>query len=389
MSRDARAAELRRGDLAKGYRAAAASFDELSDSSGALRPHWEPLLQALEALDPANRVRRMEQLNARVRETGIAYDLFSDPARATQPWRIDLVPLLIPANEWHRLERALLQRARLFENVLADLYGPQRLLSSGAIPHQLVFSDPSFLRPCKNLRPRAGYMQFFATDLARGPDGRWRIIDTHTETPAGVGYAIANRMVHTNVAGDNFAACKAMRLAPFFQQLQGTLAGRANRADPTIALLTPGPRHSDFFSHAYLARYLGLLLVEGGDLRVTGEHVSLKTLHGLMPVDLIVRCVAGDVVDPLELDASGFAGPVGLLQALRKDPDFVVNMPGTALAENRGLSAYLPKLANAVLGEDLLLPDGPRWWLGDAESRRHTLAKLEQMVIRPAHEGTA
>ena len=130
-------------------------------------------------------------------------------------------------------------------------------------------------------------------DLARGPDGRWRIIDTHTETPAGIGYAIANRMVHTNVAGDIFGACQAMRLAPFFQQLQGALAGRANRADPTIALLTPGPRHNDFFSHAYLARYLGLLLVEGGDLRVTGERVSLKTLHGLMPIDLIVRCVAG------------------------------------------------------------------------------------------------
>ena len=137
------------------------------------------------------------------------------------------------------------------------------------------------------------------------------MIDTHAETPAGIGYALANRMVHTNVAGDIFAACKALRLAPFFQQLQGALARRANRADPAIALLTPGPRHNDFFSHAYLARYLGLMLVEGGDLRVTGDRVSLKTLHGLMPVDLIVRCVAGAVADPLELDSSGFAGPVG------------------------------------------------------------------------------
>ena len=180
-----------------------------------------------------------------------------------------------------------------------------------------------------------------------------------------------------------------MRLAPFFQQLQGALARRAKRMDPTIALLTPGPRHNDFFSHAYLARYLGLLLVEGADLRVTNDQVSLKTLHGLMPIDLIVRCVAGDVADPLELDSSGFAGPVGLLQAIRKQPDVVVNAPGSALAENRGLSAYLPKLAQAVLGEDLLVPDGPRWWLGDAASREHALANLEHMIIRPAHEGTA
>jgi len=375
--------------LIRGYCALARGFDEMIDRSGVIRRHWEPLLHGLAGLTPATRALRMEQLNARVRETGIAHDLFADPSSTAQPWRVDLIPLVVAPEEWRWLERALIQRARLFEGILADLYGPQKLLASGAIPHQLVFSDPSFLRPCHGLRPKRGFIMFFASDLARGPDGRWRIIDTHTETPAGVGYAIANRMVHTNVAGDIFAACKAMRLAPFFQQLQGALTGRASRADPTIALLTPGPRHSDFFSHAYLARYLGLLLVEGGDLRVTGEHVSLKTLQGLMPVDLMVRCVAGDVVDPLELDAAGFAGPVGLLQALRKDPDFVVNMPGTALAENRGLSGYLPKLANAVLGEDLLLPDGPRWWLGDQQGRQHALAKLEQMVIRPAHEGTA
>jgi uncharacterized circularly permuted ATP-grasp superfamily protein/uncharacterized alpha-E superfamily protein len=389
MSRSARAAEAPDGDLAGSYRAAAGVFDELADAGGALKSHWQPLLQELGSLDPATRALRMEQLNVGVRETGIAYDLFSDPESTTQPWRIDLVPLILGVEEWRALERALIQRARLFEAILADLYGPQQLLTSGAIPHQLVFSDPSFLRPCHDIRPHKGFIQFFATDLARGPDGAWRVIDTHAETPAGIGYALANRMVHTNVAGDVFAACNALRLAPFFQQLQGALARRADRADPAIALLTPGPRHNDFFSHAYLARYLGLMLVEGGDLRVTGDRVSLKTLHGLMPVDLIVRCVAGAVADPLELDSSGFAGPVGLLQAVRQHPDFVANALGSALAENRGLSAYLPHLAKKLLGEELAIPDGRRWWLGDAANRDHVLANLHNMVIRPAHEGTA
>ena len=389
MVGSARAAEFGNGDLTRGYTASVRGFDELMARSGAINSHWEPLLQALGALNPATRLLRMEQLNARVRETGIAHDLFADPASTAQPWRVDLVPLIIAPDEWHALERALVQRARLFEAVLADLYGPQRLLASGTIPHQLVFSDPSYLRPCQHLRPGGGFIQFFATDLARGPDGRWRVIDTHTETPAGIGYALANRMVHTNVAGDIFGACNALRLAPFFHQLQAALARRADRADPTVALLSPGPRHSDFFSHAYLARYLGLLLVEGGDLRVAGDRVSLKTLHGLMPVDLIVRCIAGALADPLELDSSGFAGPVGLLQAIRKKPDIVVNALGSALAENRGLSAYLPALAKSLLGEDLAVPDGQRWWLGDPASRRHALAHLDHMVIRPAHEGTA
>ena len=273
--------------------------------------------------------------------------------------------------------------------MLADLYGSQRLLATGAIPHQLVFSDPAYLRPCQHLKPAGGYIQFFAADLARGPDGRWRVIDTHTETPAGIGYALANRMVHTNVAGDLFGACRAQRLAPFFQQMQTALARRANRPDPSIALLTPGPRHNDFFSHAYLARYLGLLLVEGGDLRVVGDRVSLKTLEGLMPIDLIVRCIAGAVADPLELDSSGFAGPVGLLQAVREQSDLVVNSLGSALAENRGLGSYLPRLANELLREDLVIADGPRSWLGEPTARRHALANLDRMVIRPAHESTA
>ncbi len=389
MTNTAHAEILPNDALITNYQAELGCFDELIDSSGGPKQHWLPFLQSLDALDPGTRSLRVEQLNARVRETGISYDPFSDPASAVQPWRVDLVPLIIGAEEWHGLERALKQRALLFERLLADLYGPQKLLTSGTIPHELVFSDPSFLRPCKGLQPKSGFIQFFATDLARGPDGRWRVIDTHTETPAGIGYALANRMVHTNVAGDIFSASRALRLAPFFQQLRASLARRADRVDPNVALLTPGPRHSDFFSHAYLARYLGLLLVEGGDLRVAGGRVSLKTLHGLMPVDLIVRCVAGAVADPLELDSTDFAGPVGLLQVLRRQPDLVTNALGSALAENRGLSAYLPKLAKALLGEELLIADGQRWWLGDPASRERVMADIEHVVIRPAHEGTA
>jgi uncharacterized circularly permuted ATP-grasp superfamily protein/uncharacterized alpha-E superfamily protein len=371
------------------YQAGTSGFDELRDGSGALRPHWHTFRNAFAALDPFERAQRMERLNHRVRETGIAHDLFADPNTTTPPWRIDLVPLIIPPAAWQELERALLQRARLFEAILADVYGPQQLLRSGAIPPQLVFNDPSYLRPCHGLRPRSGYLQFFAADLARDADGSWRVIDTHTETPAGLGYALANRMVHTHVAGDLFGACHALRLASFFQAIQGGLAERANRSEAQIALLTPGPHHNDFFSHAYLARYLGLLLVEGGDLRIRGERAYLKTLEGLRPLDLIVRCVAGASADPLELDPTGFLGPVGLMQAVRRRPDVVVNALGSALAENRGLGRYLPDLCRDLLGDDLHVADARRWWLGDESARRHVLDNLDGMVIRPAHEGTA
>lgn len=376
-------------DPAATYQREGGSFDELIDGSGAVRAHWRPLLDAMRLLSPAARLERSDRLNMRVRETGMAHDLFADPTKSAQPWRIDLVPLILPAAEWHVLEQALMQRFRLFEAILADVYGPQRLLASGHIPPALIFSDPSFLRPCHNIPSGSGYLQFFATDVARGADGRWRVIDTHAETPAGIGYAIANRTIHAHAAGEMFSSSNALRLAPFFQALQSALSKRVNRADPSIALLTPGPHHNDFFSHAYLARYLGFLLVEGGDLRVVGERVFLKTLEGLKPIDLIVRCVAGGAADPLELDAAGFQGPVGLVQAVRRQPDLVVNALGAAVAENRGLGSYLPALSRQLLGEDLLIPDGAKVWLGDPLARARVLANLDQYVIRPTREGTA
>ena len=372
-------------------------FDELI-GNGAAGPaefehspfeHWGPVLAGLEALSHQERLDRIERINTRVRETGIAHDLFADPSRVAQPWRLDLLPVVFQAKAWAEIETAVVQRARLFEAILSDVYGPQAMMKRGLIPPQLVFSDPSFLRACHGLGPEGGRIQFFATDLARDQDGRWRVVDTHVETPAGIGYALANRTVLTHVSGDIFSASKAMRLAPYFQRMQDALVQRINRPDPSIALLTPGSHHDDFFSHAYLARYLGMLLVEGGDLRVDRGRVYLKTLDGLQPIDLIVRCVAGAFADALELDPSGFLGPVGLVQAVRQQPNLIANALGTALAENRGLGAYLPRLSRELLGEDLAVADVTKLWLGDPAVRQSIAGNLDRYFIRRAFEGTA
>jgi uncharacterized circularly permuted ATP-grasp superfamily protein/uncharacterized alpha-E superfamily protein len=364
-------------------------FDEMVGRDGAIAPHWQALLAGLERLSHQQRLERVDRINTRVRETGIAHDLFADPSRTLQPWRLDLVPLVFPPSTWATIEAAIIQRARLLELVLGDIYGPQQTLSRGLIPPELVFNDPAYLRACQNINPTAGRIQFFAADLARGPDGNWRVVDTHVETPAGIGYALANRTVITHVSGDMFRDCKAVRLAPFFQQMQDALAHRIGRSDPAIALLTPGPHHNDFFSHAYLARYLGFQLVEGADLRAESGSVYLKTLDGLHPIDLIVRCVAGGSSDALELDPAGFLGPVGLVQSVRQKPDLVANALGTAVAENRGLGSYLPELCKQLLGEDLAIWDVAKWWLGDAAVRQAVIGDLDRYFIRRAFEQTA
>lgn len=380
------------GDLLAGYRPPLGGIhDELIGPDGGMRPHWAEFMEAFSALPRDEIVTRARRLDKRVHQIGIAYDIFADPNTPHQRWTVDLVPLVMDAGEWRWLERALTQRARLFDAILADIYGDQRLLRDGLIPPALILSDPTYLRALKGVRPPGGHLQFYAADLARDSDGTWRVVDSHTETPAGVGSALANRVAHTHVAGDLFKLIKGRRIASFFQDMQARITDISRRSNPRIALLTPGPHHEDYFSHAYLARYLGYLLVEGTDLRSVGDRIYLKTLEGLKEIDVLVRCIEGQAADPLELDPSGFAGPVGLVRVVRQSPSLVVNGIGSAVVQNRGLGAFLPQLSRSLLGEDLMLPDTPRRWLGGgiglALSAGFGHGDLESMVIRKAQEG--
>lgn len=368
--------------------ASAVGYDEAIDQGGNVRPHWQALLSAFFPLGSEKLASRAERLLRRVRETGIDFDIFAHPTEPAQNWRLDLAPVLISPSEWRKLEQALSQRARLMDAILHDIYGEQRLMREGLIPPELVFADPTYLRPCQGIVSNAGPLRFFAADLARDHNGQWRVIDSHSETLAGIGFAVANRVVHSHVTGDWFRHCNAVRLAPFFQNLQSALTTHAGRENARIALLTPGPQHQDYFSHAYLARYLGYLLVEGSDLRTKGNQVFLKTLEGLKEIDLIVRCVDGRFIDPLELDPSGLFGAAGLSRVARAHPRLVVNAVGSAVIQNRGFGPYLGRLAKAVLGEELALPDARRHWLGDEKVRRAVLDDLDRFVIRSAQEGT-
>lgn len=376
-------------DLLEAYRAAGGDgYDELLGGDGQVRRHWAPFIRELAALTASERDARAVHLDRRVRETGIAYDIFSDPTLSGQQWTLDLAPIIFSAAEWRWVEAALIQRAQLYDAILNDLYGEQQLLKDGHIPPELIFSDSAYLNSCRGILPQSGGLRFYAADLARGLDGQWRIIDNHTETIAGSGFALANRVVHTHVAGDLFNAVNAARLAPYFQGVQSALTSHSGRHNARIALLTPGAHHADYFSHSYIARYLGYLLVEGGDLRTRGAQVFLKTLEGLKNVDLIIRCVDGSASDPLELDPAGFEGPSGLVRSCRESPGLVVNAIGSALVQNRGLGPYMPNLARRLLGADLALWDAPRWWLGDPAARQHALENFDHLVIRKAQEGT-
>ena len=280
-----------------------------------------------------------------------------------------------------------MQRARLLNLMLADLYGSQSLLASGHLPPELIFAHPGFLRPCHRVRvPYDVYLHLYATHLARGPDGRWLVLADRAQTPFGGGYAVENRIVISRMLPNMFHDCRVQRLASFFISVRETLQGLAahHRDNPRIVLLSPGPTSPTYFEDAYLARYLGYTLVEGGDLTVRDNRVFLKTLGGLIPTDVILRRVFDEECDPLELQASSRTGASGLLQAVRCGNVVVANAMGSGLLEAPALMAYLPGIARHLLGEELKLPSVETWWCGQRESLNYVVQHLDQLVVKPA-----
>ena len=375
--------------LISAYGQAVAGFDEMVLADGTVRPHWQAVVNHLNQHGAERAHATTERIQRRIVENGITLDGFSDPDNAEQPWNLGLIPFVLSSEEFSFLEQAAIQRVQLYEALLGDIYGAQRLLSDGLLPPGLIFNDPSFLRPLHGISFGVPRLTFLALDFARDNGGQWHIIDTHAETLAGHGYALANRVVLADVSAQLFRTCNARRISRFYQDVALELSGRAGSSTPNIAILAPTADHETYLSHAYMARYLGYLLIEGADLKVMGDQVYHKTLAGLQPIDLLVRAVEAGKADPLELDPSGFLGPAGLVQSVRHNPALVANALGTAIIENRGLAAYLPAITKQLIGEDLVVPDTPRTWLGDAGARRHVLSNLNDQLIRPAFEATA
>lgn len=369
------------------YRAIPALFDEAVTPAEGLRAHWQKLGHCLERLGREGVAVRSDNALRLIREHGITYNIYSDPQGMDRPWELDILPLLISPGDWRAIERGLIQRATLLNLILGDVYGPQELLRTGALPPALVFANPAFLRPCHGIRvPGEVFLHLHAADLARSPAGDWWVLADRTQSPSGSGYALENRIVVTRVLQDEYREAQVHRLAPFFASQREMLRQLApKQADnPHVVLLTPGPYNETYFEHAYLARYLGFTLVEGGDLTVRNHHVYLKTLEGLQKVDVILRRVDDTFCDPLELRGDSFLGVVGLVQAVRSGNVTVANALGSTLVESPAFLAFLPGLCKLLLGEDLLIPSVATWWCGQAKEQKYVLDHLDRMVVKPA-----
>ena len=283
---------------------------------GAVRPHWKVLDRALNEFGPGEMWRRWEQARQLIRQHGVSFNVYGDARGLDRPWPLDPVPVLLAPDEFATLAAGLAQRATLLDRLLADIYGPRRVIAEGLLPPEVVLGHPGLLRACAGIVPPGGrFLHFYAADLVRTPEGDLRVLADRTQAPAGAGYALENRIVLGRVLPEAFRECHAQRLASFFRTLRDTLAALAphGRENPRIVLLTAGPHNATYFEQAFLAQYLGYPLVEGGDLTVRDGRVFLKTLGGLHPVDVILRRLNDDYCDPLELRPESLLGVPGLL----------------------------------------------------------------------------
>jgi uncharacterized circularly permuted ATP-grasp superfamily protein/uncharacterized alpha-E superfamily protein len=358
--------------------------DEFIAQDGTPRAVWSRFFDAFAALTPGEIERRFGLADRHLREAGVTYRAPGETAE--RPWPLSHLPLLIDETDWQQLTAGIVQRAELLELVLSDLYGEGRLVAEGAIPAAAIAGSNEYLRPVSGIKPPGGrYLNLYAADVGRGPDGRWWVLGDRTQAPSGAGYALENRLVLSRAFTSLYKSMNVERVASFFEAFRESLRGSAERDEPRIGLLTPGSFSETYFEHATLARYLGFLLVEGDDLAVSGDRVHIRTVAGLKRLDVLLRRVDSNSLDPLELDASSQLGVPGLIDVLRKNGVAVANMPGSGVMEARALLGFLPSLSRRFFGEELKMPHIATWWCGQRAAREEVLSRFDELAIEGAY----
>ncbi len=368
------------------------AYNEAFSAESEPRDHWQPILGALDAKGPAALERHNERVKRMRHEDGATINPFDDNSEQASSWSQDMIPLPISEGEWTGIEVGLKQRALLLEKILADTYGPQLLLKNGSIPPELVFANPNFLHSCHGIQPSGNrFLTFYAADLYRGVDGRFRVLRDYGSQPAGLGYALENRIVMSRVFADLYHKTQIRRLAPFFQTFHRALIQRASlrKEDPGIVLFSPGPDSHIYFEHALLSRYMGYPLVEGQDLTVRDGKVYLKKLAGLEPVEAIFRHIPDLSSDPFALRRETANGVAGLIQVCREQNIDIVNPIGSGFIDTPALKTFLPLLCQQLMGKELILENHPAWWCGNSDGFNQAMTQLSQLTVGSAMDPSA
>ena len=368
-------------------------FDELRDATGKLRPAWQTFFDYLGESGIQDLRSNAETVSRLIQQNGVTYNVFADDQDQSRPWSLNPLPMLIGPAEWRTIRASLSQRAKLLNAILQDTYSDQSLIREGYLPAALVLGNPGYLRSMQGVEPPGGvYLHVVAFDIARGPDGRWWVIGQRTQSPSGLGYTLENRLVVSRLFPEAYREMRVQHVATSYRRLLDSLRACAPaiaQGSPRFALLTPGPYSETYFEHAYLARYLGVPLVEGADLTVRDDRLFLKTMNGLQPIHGLLRRLDDDFCDPLELRSDSSLGIPGLLQAVRAGNVVMANALGTSFLESPAVMGFLPAISEHLLGQPLKMPSLNTWWCGESAAWQDISPDLHTQVIKPTFATSA
>jgi len=378
------AAAARRA-LFDSYRPLPGVPDELCDSTGGMRPVWAPLIEHLSSMSDGEISDAFGRGEQHLADAGVFFRKYGDTNAASRDWPYSAVPVVLAQSDWDTITEGLTQRADLLEQIAADLYGDNTLIAQGHLPAELIAANPEWLRPMVGAQPKGTpYLHFCAFELGRGPDGRWWVLQDLTDAPSGAGFALENRIATTHVFPELYADANVRRLAGFFDTFRSALSGLKSDPASAAAILTPGPLTDTYYEQAYIARYLGLPLLEGGDLTVQDGRLNARTVKGPLPVEVLWRRMDSIWADPLELRSDSQLGTAGLMSAIRHGHVTMVNALGVGVLETQALMAFLPAISRALTGGDLKLPNVATWWCGGAKQLAHVQRHAARMMIGPA-----
>jgi uncharacterized circularly permuted ATP-grasp superfamily protein len=364
-------------------------FDELIDPAGSPRDGVHGVAEFLGSLEPAELRHRQEAAELAVRSMGITFTVYSDGDNIDRAWPFDIIPRVIPSDEWRRVRAGLEQRLQALNLFIADVYGEQRIVADGIVPADLLARSVNYRAACRGIEPPLGaWAHICGSDLVRGDDGTFYVLEDNLRVPSGVSYMLENRLVTKRVFPELFRNLDILPVDDYPAKLAGLLAALSPRPGeaPTVVVLTPGIYNSAYFEHAFLAQQMGAELVEGSDLTVDDDVVYLRTIEGLARVDVIYRRVDDLFLDPEVFRPDSALGAPGLMRAWRAGNVAIANAPGAGVADDKVVYAYVPDMIRYYLGEEPRIPNVPTYVCDRDDDRRYVLDHLDELVVKPANE---
>jgi uncharacterized circularly permuted ATP-grasp superfamily protein len=364
-------------------------YDELFESPGQPRSHAASLIEWLKQLPLEQIEQNRETAQRALYNLGVTFNVYSDNQGIERVFPFDIIPRIVEASEWEWLEKGLKQRIQALNLFLNDIYAEQKIIKDGIIPGEIIYSATGYLKACEGIKPPKGvWCQITGTDLIRNNDGQWYVLEDNLRVPSGISYVLENRRVMKSTFTSIFQTLAIKPIDDYPSHLLDTLLDLApsNLPNPTVVVMTPGIYNSAYFEHSFLAQQMGAELVEGRDLVVVDGYLQMRTTKGLHRVDVIYRRVDDIFLDPLVFRPDSILGVPGLMEVYRQGRVAIANAPGTGVADDKVVYAYVPEMIRYYLGEDQIIPNVPTYLCWREQDREYVLSHLDQLVVKSANE---